>query len=35
VLELLRSRRHDAAAVFCAFYLVKLDGEDLRRRWIE
>jgi ATP-dependent DNA ligase len=30
VFELLRSRRHDAAAVLCAFDLLELDGEDLR-----
>jgi hypothetical protein len=35
VFELLRSRSHDHAAVLCAFDLLELDGEDLRRRPIE
>jgi ATP-dependent DNA ligase len=35
VFELLRSFRHDHAAVFCAFDLLGLDGEDLRRLPIE
>jgi bifunctional non-homologous end joining protein LigD len=29
--DLLRSWRHDHAAVLCAFDLIELDGEDLRR----
>src|SRR5262249_17109074 len=33
--ELLRSFRHDHAAVLCAFDLIELDGEDLRRTPIE
>ena len=33
--DLLRSWRHDHAAVLCAFDLIELDGEDLRRRPIE
>jgi ATP-dependent DNA ligase len=32
VFELLRSFRHDHAAVLCAFDLLELDGEDLPRR---
>jgi ATP-dependent DNA ligase len=35
VFELLRSFRHDADAVLCAFDLLELDGEDLRRLPIE
>jgi ATP-dependent DNA ligase len=35
VFELLRSWRHDHAAVFCAFDLLEHDGEDLRRLPIE
>jgi bifunctional non-homologous end joining protein LigD len=35
VFELLRSWRHDHAAVFCAFDLIEQDGEDLRRLPIE
>jgi ATP-dependent DNA ligase len=31
VFELLRSWRHDAAAVLCAFDLLELDGQDLRQ----
>jgi bifunctional non-homologous end joining protein LigD len=31
VFDLLRYRQHDRAAVLCAFDLVELDGEDLRR----
>ena len=33
--DLLRSWRHDHAAVLCAFDLIELDGEDLRRTPIE
>jgi ATP-dependent DNA ligase len=35
VFELIRSRRHDHAAVLCAFDLLELDGENLRRLPIE
>ena len=35
VFDLLRGYRHDAAAVLCAFDLLNLDGEDLRRTPIE
>jgi bifunctional non-homologous end joining protein LigD len=35
VFELIRSFRHDHAAVLCAFDLLELDGEDLRRLPIE
>ena len=35
VFELLRSFRHDAAAVLCAFDLLELDGEDLRQLPVE
>src|SRR6516164_10196417 len=35
VFELLRYRRHDHAAVLCAFDLIELDGNDLRRTTIE
>jgi bifunctional non-homologous end joining protein LigD len=35
VFDLLRQYRHDAAAVLCAFDLLNLDGEDLRRAPIE
>jgi bifunctional non-homologous end joining protein LigD len=35
VFELLRSWRHDHMAVLCAFDLLKLDGQDLRRLPIE
>jgi bifunctional non-homologous end joining protein LigD len=35
VFELLRYRQHDHAAVLCAFDLVELDGEDLRRAPLE
>jgi bifunctional non-homologous end joining protein LigD len=31
VFDLLRSYQHDGAAVLCAFDLLELDGEDLRR----
>jgi ATP-dependent DNA ligase len=31
VFELIRSFRHDAAAVLCAFDLLEVDDEDLRR----
>ena len=33
--ELLRSWRHDHAAVLCAFDVIELDGKDLRREPIE
>ena len=33
--DLLRSWRHDHAAVFCAFDLIELDGRDLRSNPIE
>ncbi len=35
VFELLRYRRHDHAAVLCAFDLIELNGNDLRRTTIE
>jgi ATP-dependent DNA ligase len=35
VFGLIRSFRHDATAVLCAFDLLELDGEDLRRLPIE
>jgi bifunctional non-homologous end joining protein LigD len=35
VFDLIRQYRHDAAAVLCAFDLLKLDGQDLRRTSIE
>jgi bifunctional non-homologous end joining protein LigD len=35
VFELIRSWRHDHAAVLCAFDLLELDGEDLRRLPVE
>jgi hypothetical protein len=35
VFDLIRGYRHDAAAVLCAFDLLELDGEDLRRTPIE
>jgi bifunctional non-homologous end joining protein LigD len=35
VFDLIRQYRHDAAAVLCAFDLLELDGEDLRRTPIE
>jgi bifunctional non-homologous end joining protein LigD len=35
VFDLLRSWRHDAEAVLCAFYLIGLDSQDFRRLWIE
>jgi bifunctional non-homologous end joining protein LigD len=35
VFELLRSFRYDHAAVLCAFDIIELDGEDLRRLPIE
>jgi ATP-dependent DNA ligase len=31
VFDLIRYRQHDHAAVLCAFDLIELDGEDLRR----
>ena len=33
--DLIRHTRHGGAAVLCAFYLIELDGEDLRRSSIE
>jgi bifunctional non-homologous end joining protein LigD len=35
VLDLIRHNRHGGAAVLCAFDLIELDGEDLRRSSIE
>ena len=35
IFDLLRYRQHDHAASLCAFDLIELDGEDLRRRSIE
>ncbi|HEY2534835.1 MAG TPA: DNA ligase [Xanthobacteraceae bacterium] len=35
VFELLRSWRHDHAAVLCAFDVIELDGKDLRRAPLE
>jgi bifunctional non-homologous end joining protein LigD len=35
VFDLIRGYRHDAVAVLCAFDLLELDGEDLRRAPIE
>jgi ATP-dependent DNA ligase len=35
VFDLLRYRLHDHAALFCAFDLIELDGNDLRRAPIE
>jgi bifunctional non-homologous end joining protein LigD len=35
VFELIRRQRHGGAAVLCAFDLIELDGEDLRRAPIE
>ena len=35
VFDLLRYRRHDHAATLCAFDLVEVDGNDLRRHTIE
>jgi bifunctional non-homologous end joining protein LigD len=35
VFELIRGHRHNAAAVLCAFDLIELYGEDLRRTPIE
>ena len=35
VFDLIREYRHDSAAVLCAFDLLELDGEDLRRMPIE
>jgi ATP-dependent DNA ligase len=35
VFELVRHKRHGGAAVLCAFDLIDLDGEDLRRSSIE
>ena len=35
VFDLIRHKRHGDAAVLCAFDLIELDGEDLRRSSIE
>ena len=35
IFELLRYRRHDHAAVFCAFDVIAVEGWDLRREPIE
>jgi ATP dependent DNA ligase domain len=35
VFEMIRNRRHEAATVLCAFDLIELDGEDLRRAPLE
>jgi bifunctional non-homologous end joining protein LigD len=35
VFEMIRWRQHDAAVTLCAFDLLELDGEDLRREPIE
>src|SRR5215469_14825967 len=35
VFDLIRHKRHGGAAVLCAFDLIELDGEDLRRSSIE
>ena len=35
VFDLIRHKRHGGAAVLCAFDLIELDGEDLRRSTIE
>jgi bifunctional non-homologous end joining protein LigD len=35
VFDLIRGYRHDTAAVLCAFDLLEVDGEDLRRASIE
>jgi hypothetical protein len=35
VFELIRRQRHGGAAVLCAFDLIELEGEDLRRAAIE
>jgi bifunctional non-homologous end joining protein LigD len=35
VFELIRHKRHGDSAVLCAFDLIELDGEDLRRSSIE
>jgi bifunctional non-homologous end joining protein LigD len=35
VFDLIRYRQHDHAAVFCAFDLIELDGEDLRWQPVE
>jgi len=35
VFDLIRGFRHDASATLCAFDLLELDGEDLRRAPIE
>ena len=35
VFDLIRGHRPSAAAVLCAFDLLELDGEDLRRKPIE
>jgi bifunctional non-homologous end joining protein LigD len=35
VFEMIRNRRHEAATVLCAFDLIELDGQDLRRAPLE
>jgi bifunctional non-homologous end joining protein LigD len=35
VFEMIRNRRHEAGTVLCAFNLIELDGEDLRRALLE
>jgi bifunctional non-homologous end joining protein LigD len=35
IFDLIRGYRNDAAAVLCAFDLIELDGEDLRRTPVE
>ena len=35
VFDLIRRRRHEHAAVLCAFDVIELDGEDLHRTPIE
>jgi hypothetical protein len=35
VFDLIRHNRHGGAAVLCAFDLIELDGEDLRRSSID
>jgi bifunctional non-homologous end joining protein LigD len=35
VFEMIRWRQHDAAVTLCAFDLMELDGEDLRRKPVE
>ena len=35
VFDLIRYRQHDRAAILCAFDLIELDGQDLRRKPLE